>query len=288
MRDIRHAPEPPFPVEWSSAAMDQIRAAATEGFFALPHGGLEIGGVLWGTRANGGMRIMAACPLECEHASGPTFRLSPNDHARLAAMLANGPEGCEPLGWYRSRTRGEICFSPGDLEIHDRYFAEPWQLALMVQPHAIDPLGMEYFFEVGQAPCRAQRAPRPPRPPARVPSYFRKWLRRAVVVLALAVAALAFRGGLTRVLAAHPAAPSLVVYDLHGQLQIRCDADGENATLEITDGPDRPIVELDRRQLRAGSLTYVRKCARVDLRLVLREPGGAIREGFTTFLGRLD
>ena len=159
MRDIRHAPEPPFPVEWSSAAMDQIRAAATEGFFALPHGGLEIGGVLWGTRANGGMRIMAACPLECEHASGPTFRLSPNDHARLAAMLANGPEGCEPLGWYRSRTRGEICFSPGDLEIHDRYFAEPWQLALMVQPHAIDPLGMEYFFEVGQAPCRAQGTP---------------------------------------------------------------------------------------------------------------------------------
>ena len=284
MREIRHAPEPPFPVEWCSTAMDEIRAAATEGFFALPHGGLEIGGVLWGTRANGGMRIVAARPLECEHALGPTFTLSPNDHARLAAMLANGPEGCEPLGWYRSRTRGEICFSPGDLEIHDRYFPEPGQLALMVRPHAIDPMGLEYFFEVGQAPCLR----RPLRPPERVPRYFWKWLRRAVVVLALAVAALVFRGELTRVLAAHPASPSLVVYNLHGQLQIRWDADGENATLEITDGADRTIVELDRRRLRAGSLTYVHKCARVDLRLVMRAPGGAVREASTTFLGPLE
>lgn len=149
------APECPFPIEWSAAMMEEIRGAAMEAFFSVPHGGAEIGGVLWGNRAGGRVRIMSARPLECEHALGPTFTLSDNDHTRLAALLQDGLEdGCrdlraqgwEPVGWYHSHTRSEIFLSERDVEIHNRYFPDPWHVALVVRPHAMQPMRAGFFF----------------------------------------------------------------------------------------------------------------------------------------------
>ena len=36
------------------------------------------------------------------------------------------------MGWYHSHTRSEIFLSDADLEIHNRYFPEPWQVALVL------------------------------------------------------------------------------------------------------------------------------------------------------------
>jgi len=146
---IWRAPECPFPVEWSAAVMEEIRVAAMEALFSLPHGGAEIGGVLWGTRVGGRVRILAARPLECEHALGPTFTLSGNDQAHLARLLEDGDlraQAWEPVGWYHSHTRSEIFLSGPDLEIHNRYFPHPWQVALVVRPHAMQPMRAGFFF----------------------------------------------------------------------------------------------------------------------------------------------
>jgi proteasome lid subunit RPN8/RPN11 len=323
------APECPFPIEWSAAVMEEIRIAAMDALFSVPHGGAETGGVLFGTHSDGCVRILAARPLECEHALGPTFTLSGKDLARLAVMLQDGlqdgPDGWEPVGWYHSHTRSEIFLSAQDLKIHNRYFPDPWHVALVVRPHAMQAMRAGFFFREANGSMRAdasysefpvqpasqamvvQSAPQavvghavPPAiasraaPPAK-PS--RNWLWWAMIVLAIAEALFIFKNDLferawTRVFAADRApSVSLTAYDLNGQLQIHWDwaaqpiRSAEEGTLEITDGATHTVIALEKQRLRSGTVSYVRIGARVDVRLALRQPGGKIFEEFTTFLG---
>jgi proteasome lid subunit RPN8/RPN11 len=230
-----HVPECPFPIEWSAAVMEEIRVAAMEALFSVPHGGAEVGGVLWGTRKGGCVRILAARPLECEHALGPTFTLSGKDHARLAVLLEDGcrdlrAQGWEPIGWYHSHTRSEISLSARDVEIHNRYFPDPWHVALVVRPHAMQPMRAGFFFReadgsihadssysefpvmVGQAVSLATASSPPPEPePAPPqnesappecgpvapppPKRSRRWLLWAVIVLGMAAGVFAFMNG---------------------------------------------------------------------------------------------
>lgn len=128
-------PECAVAVASSPEVLDEIRLAAVEAFYAFPRGGAEIGGILLGAHDNGTVRIAARRALECEHAFGPSFTLSPKDLARLEALLAEcGGGELKAVGWYHSHTRSEIFLSPQDLEIHRRYFNEPWQVALVVRP----------------------------------------------------------------------------------------------------------------------------------------------------------
>lgn len=126
-------------VEYPPDVMDEIRLEVLEAFYAFPRGGAEVGGVLFGSHADGRVSIAAKRPLTCEHATGPSFVLSENDHERLAALL-HSPEtdpelgGLRPVGWYHSHTRSDIFLSPQDVEVHERYFREPWQVALVLRP----------------------------------------------------------------------------------------------------------------------------------------------------------
>jgi proteasome lid subunit RPN8/RPN11 len=147
-------PECAFEIEYSNRVLDDIRLAVTDAFFSLPKGGAEIGGVLLGKWEDGRVRVLDYAPLECEHALGPSFTLSENDHARLAELAAaeRSPEGMRAVGWYHSHTRSEIFLSEADLAIHKRYFAEPWQVALVLKPHTFRPMRCGFFFrEDGEA-----------------------------------------------------------------------------------------------------------------------------------------
>jgi len=141
-----------FAIEWSAAVLEDIRLAVAEAFSSLPHGGTETGGVLFGTRNGDCVSILASRPLACEHALGPTFTLSEKDHARLRALLEEGGrdlcgQDLEPVGWYRS----EIFLSDQDVAIHNRYFPDPWQVALLLRPHALKPVRAGFFFrEAGE------------------------------------------------------------------------------------------------------------------------------------------
>lgn len=141
------APQCPFTIEYAPQVLDDIRLAVMDAFFSLPRGGAEIGGVLLGSHSGKRLVISSYEPLECEHAFGPGFTLSDRDQARLAAQLATPhPPGVETVGWYHSHTRSEIFLSESDIEIHDRFFPAPWQVALVLKPHTFQPTRAGFFF----------------------------------------------------------------------------------------------------------------------------------------------
>ena len=142
------APQCPFAIEYAPRVVDDMRLAVVDAFFSLPRGGVEIGGILLGGVSKDRLTIVDSVPLECEHAFGPSFMLSPNDLANLEKQLAGLPSGgsIRPVGWYHSHTRSGIFLSDADLEIHRRFFPEPWQVALVLRPHSFEPVRAGFFF----------------------------------------------------------------------------------------------------------------------------------------------
>lgn len=143
------APQCPFSIHYIHQVFDDIRLAIVDAFCSLPRGGAEIGGILMGQWQSGRLTISGYAPLECEHAHGPSFSLSPNDEQRLHALMAQAPAefpGLVPVGWYHSHTRTEISLSEADLAIHQRFFPEPWQVALVLKPHMMRPTRAGFFF----------------------------------------------------------------------------------------------------------------------------------------------
>ncbi len=138
------APECPFTIEYSSRALDNIRLAVVDAFFSLPRGGAEIGGILLGKHEPGRVVIGDYVAFDCEHALGPSFTLSSKDDAKLAELLASSRG--RVVGWYHSHTRSKIFLSEGDLDIHQRFFPEPWQVALVMKPHTFEKMRMGFFF----------------------------------------------------------------------------------------------------------------------------------------------
>jgi proteasome lid subunit RPN8/RPN11 len=154
------AAECPFAIEYSTRVLDDVRLAVMDAFFSLPRGGAEIGGILLGRQEKGRIVAVDAMPIACEHAFGPSFVLSPRDHEKLAELLAataRNPHS-KVVGWYHSHTRSEIFLSPEDIEIHNRFFPEPWQVALVLKPHTFQPMRAGFFFREANGSIHSEAA----------------------------------------------------------------------------------------------------------------------------------
>jgi len=314
-------------IEYTPEVLDEIRLSAVEAFYAFPHGGAEIGGVLTGSRAGDVVRIDGHRPLPCEHAFGPSFRLSPKDQARLEALLAEG----RVVGWYHSHTRSGVLLSPQDLEVHERYFGDPWQVALVVRPSQMETRAGFFardaaggfrtessYREFLVAPLAARPMVRPappkpetqpetesepePEPPSlpepprflRPPEPKRRIPWRALAVVAGAIAVIATFLTRERWMPT-PAPPtvSLTAYDREGTLQInwewrsRIVRQARGAELEIADGDLRPVFPLSAERLRTGSYSYQRQSEKVHIRLRIHRADGSRVAEHLTFAGRL-
>jgi proteasome lid subunit RPN8/RPN11 len=140
-------PECPFSIECSSRVLDDIRLSVNDAFFSLPRGGAEIGGILLGGWQEGRLTITDCAALDCEHALGPSFTLSLKDETRLQELIAAATgAGRVTVGWYHSHTRTGVMLSDTDLTIHNRFFPETWQVALVVKPHTLEPMRGGFFF----------------------------------------------------------------------------------------------------------------------------------------------
>lgn len=143
------AAECPYTIEYSTRVLDDIRVAVVDAFFSVPRGGVEIGGILLGSSSGGKISIQDYRALDCEHAMGPSFTLSARDQAQLAGLVAavagNG-NGLRVVGWYHSHTRSDLFLSQADQDIHQRFFPEPWQVALVLKPHTFEPPRCGFFF----------------------------------------------------------------------------------------------------------------------------------------------
>src|ERR1039457_4282125 len=138
------APGHSFGIEYSGAVLEQIRETAVDGYHRVPHGGVETGGILFGTHQENVVRIMAWRPVVCEYAKGPSFLLSEKDEAALAEALKSWRGDAElarlePIGWYRAHTRSEVLLSDADLTFFNRFFPQPWQVGLIVRPASFPP-----------------------------------------------------------------------------------------------------------------------------------------------------
>jgi proteasome lid subunit RPN8/RPN11 len=140
-------------VTYSREVFDDIRNRVVEAFHCVPKGGIEIGGVLFGTVEGPSpyrVRVQAFLPLECEHAFGPAFQLSPRDEAKLEALLRDASHNAalrhlQPVGWFHSHTRSDIDFGLEDEQVHNRFFPEPWQIGVVLRPEKLRPTRVGIF-----------------------------------------------------------------------------------------------------------------------------------------------
>ena len=147
----------PFAIEYIPQVLEDLRMAVGSAFYGLSHGGLEIGGILLGSYSSERVTITGSRPLQCEHAFGPTFRLTVSDHSHLSVAIEEAQAaGQTVVGWYHSHTRSEIFLSKDDLELHYHHFKEPWQVALVLKPVALLPTSCGFFFREADGSIHGQ------------------------------------------------------------------------------------------------------------------------------------
>jgi len=82
-----------FTVEYAVPLFHEIDFFVSEGYRRIAHGGIEVGGLLFGRPTADGIRLEAFLPIECEHAAGPSFKLSERDVAGLRQQMNSPPTG---------------------------------------------------------------------------------------------------------------------------------------------------------------------------------------------------
>jgi hypothetical protein len=154
-------PESPVAIEYSLDVIEEIRYAVAEGFQKLSRGGLEVGGILYGSRDGRTVRILGMRPVECEHARGPAFLLSDKDKAALTEQLGSADPRLEdmiPVGWFLSHTRSEIALSESDVELYSLYFPAPWQVTLVVRPGRGGIMRAGFFVREADGTLKTERS----------------------------------------------------------------------------------------------------------------------------------
>jgi hypothetical protein len=157
------APESPVAIEYSLVVIEEIRQEVSEGFQRLSRGGMEVGGLLYGSRDGRTVKIQAMRPIACEHARGPAFLLSDQDRAALAEQLqrdAEDPrlEGLMCVGWFLSHTRSEILLSESDQGIYTAFFSAPWQVTLVIRPGRGGSMRAGFFVREADGTVKSERS----------------------------------------------------------------------------------------------------------------------------------
>lgn len=140
---------PALPVECAPDLLEKICFEAVNGFKRLAHGGIEVGGILYGVR-NSAVRVRALRPIPCEHKLGPSFILSESDEAALRESLRTAGQdpdfaALEPVGCYLSHSRRGFTLADSDLTLLNRYFPGSWQFVLLLVPAKSAPTRIGLF-----------------------------------------------------------------------------------------------------------------------------------------------
>jgi hypothetical protein len=262
--------------------MEQIRAAASESLRQFSTGGLDVGGVLFGTHQDNLVRILTWRPISSEHAEGPELRLSADDRRDLVRQLLaakQDPElrSLQPVGWFLSHMRSGISLSAADLEIFDGYFGEPWQVTLVLLPAAEGTARAGFFVREAGGKLRSESSYReftiqPPPVNAPKAKYFR-WLWAIPTLIAMILA-----GVLIKPSHPEPANPGffLRIQDA----QINWDANSitvrgaKDAEIDIQDGGRPSHIRLAGAELASGKMAWQRHSGDVQVRMTVYPASG--------------
>jgi hypothetical protein len=153
----------PLEIEYTLSVIEEIRQVVAEGYQRLSRGGIEVGGVLYGTHEGRTVRILAMREIACEHARGPGFQFSETDRDALAAQLAREKQEARltpysPVGWFVSHTRSDITLNQSDLEIYNEFFPAPWQVTFVVRPGRVLAMRAGFFVREPDGSIKAGRS----------------------------------------------------------------------------------------------------------------------------------
>jgi len=165
-RAVWTAPGASTTVTYSLPLFHEIDFAVNEGYRKISHGGVEVGGVLFGSLEKDGARIEAFRPIACDHASGPSFLLSDGDLERLIVQLdaaASEPElaSLKPIGWFLSRTRSPLQLMEREMVLFDHFFPEPGMLTVIVKPERFQPTRFTFLVRDNEGKVARDAGPPP-------------------------------------------------------------------------------------------------------------------------------
>jgi hypothetical protein len=141
----------PLRIEYSQAAMEQIRKRARDGLMAAPRIGMGVGGLLVGVSEKGRIRLLDSVDIPCSHSAGPSFNLTRDEKresremvAEAGALSVSGKVGV--VGWYCSKTRGDAVLNESDLSFYAELFPGRGQIALVLRPSLFESMRAAFFF----------------------------------------------------------------------------------------------------------------------------------------------
>jgi hypothetical protein len=123
--------------------VDHLVAEVLRGFGSVPKRGAEVGGFLIGTIRPGVPAIVQIDdiePVACEYRRGPSYLFTEEDGVALEDSWRRLQPSVSPsayaVGYFRSQTRDGFSLAPEDLELLDRLFPGPSNVALLIKPYA--------------------------------------------------------------------------------------------------------------------------------------------------------
>jgi len=133
-----------FTVSYWLSLFHEIDFQVNEGYRRIPHGGIEIGGLLFGSAEENAARIEAFRIIECEHSRGPSFVLSERDLAALRTQLSSAGsdselDGLKLLGWFIAHTRSDLEVNERENRLFNELFPEPGKLMILIKPERFQP-----------------------------------------------------------------------------------------------------------------------------------------------------
>ena len=153
-----------FTVNYSLEQFHEIDFQVNEGFRRIPHGGVEIGGLLFGRLEISSVYVQAFRTIECEHATGPSFNLSQRDIDELEKQIAGSrsdPElaGLELVGWFIAHTRSPLRLTERELELFNRFFPQANQITVLVKPERFQPTRFGFLTRKADGSVDTDAAP---------------------------------------------------------------------------------------------------------------------------------
>jgi hypothetical protein len=144
----------PFKINYALPVFQEIDFLVNEGYRRIPYGGIEYGGVLFGKKTDDAIQVEAFRAIECEHAFGPSFVLSPADIERLKPQLYNARtdrelSGLRPLGLFVSHSRRDLTVSEHEEILLNLLFPEDWQILLLIKPEKFKPTKFAFAVRNG-------------------------------------------------------------------------------------------------------------------------------------------
>jgi hypothetical protein len=139
-----------FSVWYWLSLFHEIDFQVNEAYRRIPHGGMEIGGLLFGRADESSARIEAFRAIACEHSRGPSFVLSDRDLNGLREQLgtaASDPDlqGLDVLGWFISHTRSQLEVNERERGLFDELFPGPAKLTILIKPERFQPTRFAFF-----------------------------------------------------------------------------------------------------------------------------------------------